>query len=68
MCETIRLKNRNKIETIIQFENYFKINADKLKYDSSDKIDKKCCLCPIDLDKFLKDKPFTKAYGDWWED
>lgn len=68
MCDTIRMKNGNDIETVEQFEKHFNVNADNLKYDYYDKLSRDSCLCQIDLEKFMSNKhDFEYDCGDWWE-
>jgi len=68
MCDTIRLKNGNDIESVEQFEKHFEVKADNYKYDYYDEIVKDACLCQIDLEEFFsKRKDFKLDCGDWWE-
>ena len=67
MCTTIRFLNGTDIESISELEEYFKIDADDYKEDYYGDLEKDCCLCPIDLNKLLKDKPFHQEDGDWYE-
>jgi hypothetical protein len=73
MCQTIRLKNGDEIETVGEFEAYFGefLEFSMLQYVEPyySNIDSDYCLCCLDIKRFFADHPnlsfeFT---GDWWE-
>ena len=65
MCDSIRFHNGEEIQTVRQFQNFFKVDAKKYGWDG-ECID--CCMCGLDLEKFFKDNPdFYYDCGEWWE-
>lgn len=68
MCDVVCLSNGEELETVRDFEEYFKVDSEPLKMDYYSELPKDCCLCALDLDKFFKGKPrFNYDAGDWIE-
>ena len=70
MCDRIIKHDGKDIGTIRQFQEEFKVDAEKYGWDGNNAfID--CCICDIDLKAFFKDNPqlhFIYESGEWWED
>ncbi len=66
MCDSIHLKNGTDIGTIRQFQSHFNVNPEEIGFDGNDDF-LDCCMCSMDLEKFLKDKPFIYECGEWYE-
>ncbi len=69
MCTTIRFKDGREIETVSQFEDYFKENALDWIRSFYKNIEGDQCLCCLDVNGFFAEHPELKFEytGDWWE-
>ena len=69
MCIVIRLKNGDEIETVSQFEDYFKVDALDYIDKSYKQIDSDYCLCCLDVNGFFAEHPQLpfEYTGDWRE-
>lgn len=69
MCDTIRLKGGNSLETVEDFERHFQVDAGLWKHEYYGDIDPKSCLCQLNLERFMEDKKDIFEYDlcDWRE-
>ena len=69
MCESIWFKDGSSIGSVEQFESYFKVDSNELKYDYYDTVDKNARLCQINLKNFMQDRQHEFEYdcGEWYE-
>lgn len=68
MCQTIRFPDGLDVESINDFERVFEVDAEDYKHKSYGELHKDCCMCPLDLEKFLAEHPEWKYEfnGDYW--
>ena len=69
MCDSIRFTDGREIQTVKEFQDFFKVDATKYGWDGNEYFIN-CCMCAMDLDQFFKDNPQYNIYyenGEWWE-
>jgi hypothetical protein len=71
MCTGIILKNGDRLQSVGDVEKHFNVNLDSYKESYYGELDRECCLCQIDLQKFMSEEPrksqFEYDYVEYWE-
>lgn len=71
MCVGIILKDGSHLQSIEEIEKHFSVNLEPYLESYYPTIDKSCCSCQIDLDRFMNEPVrkdlFEYDHVEYWE-